>query len=74
MSQVMPGESIGVKSRSEGLMAKSSLTKLAAWMSDHDVPFLATSIGMVVMLFWAGSYKWTAQGAEGIIPLVANPH
>ena len=72
MSQVMPGESIGVESRSEGPMAKSSLTKLAAWMSDHDVPFLATSIGMVVMLFWAGSYKWTAQGAEGIIPLVAN--
>lgn len=75
MSQVKPGESIGAESRSEEpkrLLAKSGLTKLAAWMSDHDLPFLATSIGMIVMLLWAGSYKWTAQGAEGIIPLVAN--
>lgn len=27
---------------------------------------------MVVMLLWAGSYKMTAPGAEGIIPLVNN--
>ena len=27
---------------------------------------------MIVMLLWAGSYKMTAPGAEGIIPLVAN--
>jgi uncharacterized membrane protein YkgB len=52
--------------------AKSSLTKLAAWVSDHNIPFLVTSIGMIVMLLWAGSYKMTAPGAEGIIPLVAN--
>ncbi len=32
--------------------AKSSLTKLAAWISDRNVPFLVTSIGMVVMLLW----------------------
>jgi uncharacterized membrane protein YkgB len=29
-----------------------------------------TSIGMIVMLLWAGSYKMTAPGAEGIAPLV----
>ena len=52
--------------------AKSNLTKLAAWISDRNLPFLITSIGMIVMLLWAGSYKMTAPGAEGIVPLVAN--
>ena len=41
-------------------------------MSDRNLPFLITSIGMIVMLLWAGSYKMTAPGAEGIVPLVAN--
>jgi uncharacterized membrane protein YkgB len=27
---------------------------------------------MIVMLLWAGSYKMTAPGAEGLIPLVSN--
>ena len=53
-------------------VAKSNLTKLAAWISDRNIPFLITSIGMIVMLLWAGSYKMTAPGAEGIIPLVSN--
>src|ERR1700739_673094 len=52
--------------------AKSSLTRLAAWIDGHNVPFLVTSIGMIVMLLWAGAYKMTAPGAEGIIPLVSN--
>jgi uncharacterized membrane protein YkgB len=52
--------------------ARSNLTKLAAWIHDRELPFLISSIGMVVMLFWAGSYKMTAPGAEGIVPLVAN--
>jgi len=52
--------------------AKSPLTKAAAWTSDHNIPFLTTSVGMVVMLLWAGSYKMTAPGAEGIFPLVSN--
>jgi hypothetical protein len=51
---------------------RSSLTRLAAWISGHNVPFLVSSIGMIVMLLWAGSYKMTAPGAEGIIPLVSN--
>src|SRR6201989_696610 len=50
----------------------SNLFKLAAWISDRNIPFLVTSIGMIVMLLWAGSYKMTAPGAEGIIPLVSN--
>ena len=54
------------------IKAKSTLTKLAAWINDRNVPFLVTSIGMIVMLVWAGSYKMTAPGAEGIVPLVSN--
>jgi uncharacterized membrane protein YkgB len=52
--------------------AKSNLTRLAAWINDRNIPFLVTSIGMIVMLFWAGSFKMTAPGAEGIVPLVSN--
>jgi uncharacterized membrane protein YkgB len=52
--------------------AKSKLTKLAAWINDRNIPFLVTSIGMIVMLLWAGAYKMTAPGAEGIVPLVSN--
>jgi len=52
--------------------AKSKLTKLAAWINDRNVPFLVISIGMIVMLLWAGAYKMTAPGADGIIPLVSH--
>ena len=52
--------------------AKSNLTKIAAWISDRNIPFLVSSIGMIVMLLWAGAYKMTAPGAEGIAPLVAH--
>jgi uncharacterized membrane protein YkgB len=52
--------------------SKSGLSKFAAWIADRNIPFLVTSIGMVVMLLWAGSYKLTAPGAEGIVPLVSN--
>ncbi|HZC34233.1 MAG TPA: DUF417 family protein [Chthoniobacterales bacterium] len=59
---------------SAGLLTKatSNLIKLAAWINDRNLPFLITSIGMIVMLLWAGSYKMTRPGAEGIIPLVSN--
>lgn len=77
MSQVMLGQSMNAEKQdmaSAGLSreAKSSLTKLAAWISDRNIPFLVMSIGMIVMLLWAGSYKMTAPGAEGIVPLVSN--
>jgi uncharacterized membrane protein YkgB len=51
---------------------KSVLTKYAGWVGKHNLPFLVCSIGMIVMLLWAGLYKMTAPGAEGIIPLVTN--
>ena len=52
------------------LQAKSVLTKIAAFVADRNIPFLVCSIGMIVMLLWAGKFKMTAPGAEGIIPLV----
>ena len=52
--------------------AKSKITKLAAWTADRNIAFLIISVGMIVMLLWAGSYKMTAPGAEGIVPLVSN--
>ena len=78
MSEVLSGQAISaeqqdiVSSTDLSTKAKSSLTKLAAWIDDRNVPFLITSIGMIVMLLWAGSYKMTAPGAEGIVPLVSN--
>jgi len=52
--------------------ARSYLTRLAAWINDRNLPFLIISIGMIVMLLWAGSFKMTRLGAEGIVPLVSN--
>ena len=55
-----------------GLQAKSVLTKIASFVAGRNIPFLVCSIGMIVMLLWAGKFKMTAPGAEGIIPLVSN--
>jgi uncharacterized membrane protein YkgB len=55
-----------------GLQAKSVLTKIAAVVADRNIPFLVCSIGMIVMLLWAGKFKMTAPGAEGILPLVTH--
>src|ERR1700744_6122428 len=77
MSRIAPNNEVAAtpsQGSAAGLSesAKSPLTRLAAWISDHNLPFLVSSIGMIVMLLWAGSYKMTAPGAEGIIPLVSN--
>jgi len=72
MSQVSSGQAMSVEKQYLSQDAKTNLTKLAAWVNDRDVPFLITSIGLIVMLLWAGSYKMTAPGAEGIVPLVSN--
>jgi len=59
---------------SNGLLrnAKSNLTKVAAWITERDIPFLVCSVGLIVMLLWAGSFKMTGPGAEAITPLVSN--
>lgn len=48
------------------------LIRLSAWVTNQNIPFLVISAGMVVMLLWAGSYKMTVPGADGIVPLVNN--
>jgi uncharacterized membrane protein YkgB len=78
LSRISSGQAINgekpdqVSSRDLSKEAKSNLTRVAGWISDRNIPFLITSIGMIVMLLWAGSYKMTAPGAEGIVPLVSN--
>src|SRR5882762_11106117 len=72
MSLVLTGQAINAEKQDLSNDAKSVLTKLAAWINERNIPFLITSIGMIVMLLWAGSYKMTAPGAEGIVPLVSN--
>jgi reactive chlorine resistance protein C len=52
--------------------AKSPLTQLAAWIAERNVSFVVISLGMIVMLLWAGAFKMTAPGAEGIVPLVMH--
>ena len=42
----------------------SVLTKIAAFVADRNIPFLICSIGMIVMLLWAGKFKMTAAGAR----------
>jgi uncharacterized membrane protein YkgB len=78
MSQIQSNQAISVEKQdliaSAELFknANSNITKIAAWISDRNIPFLVSSIGMIVMLLWAGSYKMTRPGAEGIIPLVSH--
>jgi uncharacterized membrane protein YkgB len=48
------------------------IIKVATWISKKNLPFLVISIGMIVMLLWAGTYKMTVPGADGIVPLVSN--
>jgi reactive chlorine resistance protein C len=76
MSRTMIGETFtgsdSVPKHGDTPFPRTYLEKLAAWVSDRDLPFLVLSIGMAVMLLWAGTYKMTAPGAEGIIPLVSH--
>jgi uncharacterized membrane protein YkgB len=72
MSLVLTGRAINAEKQDLSKDAKSNLTKLAAWINKRNISFLITNIGMIVMLLWAGSYKMTAPGAEGIVPLVSN--
>lgn len=46
--------------------------RFSSWVSRNNLPFLVITAGMVVMLLWAGSFKMTLPGADGIVPLVDN--
>src|ERR1700744_157885 len=56
----------------QGNNNQNMLIKFASWVTKQNIPFLIITTGMIVMLFWAGSFKMTAPGAEGIVPLVTN--
>ena len=42
------------------------LARVAAWVTARNLPFLVTSIGMIVMLLWAGAFKMTRPGAKTV--------
>lgn len=68
----MEKTTIGASHHVSTVSGETTLTKIAAWVTTKNVPFLIIAIGMIVMLFWAGAFKMTAPGAEGIVPLVNN--
>jgi uncharacterized membrane protein YkgB len=78
MSEYTPNQTITPENRepsyADDLSGQPSraLIRLAIWVEDSQVAFVILSGGMIVMLLWAGSYKLTAPGAEGIVPLVSN--
>ena len=51
---------------------KNLIIKVSSWITKQNLPFWVISIGIIVMLLWAGSYKMTVPGADGIVPLVSN--
>jgi uncharacterized membrane protein YkgB len=60
--------SIDAPSKSTG----SRLVRLTNWVDDYNIPLIIIRLSIIVMLLWAGAYKLTAPGAEGIVPLVTN--
>lgn len=56
----------------KNVSSNNLIIRLAQTISNHNINFLVTITGMVVMLLWAGAYKMTDPGAEGIVPLVTN--
>ena len=63
-----PGDGVRGSQANTGnkLQAKSVLTKIAAFVADRNIPFLVCSIGMIVMLLWAGKFKMTALGQKAL--------
>ncbi|HEY9534343.1 MAG TPA: DUF417 family protein [Mucilaginibacter sp.] len=52
--------------------AQNILIRFSSWVNSRNLPFAIISTGIIVMLLWAGSYKMTVPGADGIVPLVNN--
>ncbi len=51
---------------------QNAVIKFASWVTRKNLPFLVITMGMVAMLLWAGAFKMTVPGADGIVPLVEN--
>lgn len=54
------------------LEGKSFLTQKTKFIDNLNLAFVVSLASIVIMLLWAGSYKMTRPGAEGIVPLVTN--
>ena len=63
---------IGIDSGIDKINMAQQLIALAAEVKQWDLPFYILTIGMIVMLLWAGAFKMTHTGSENITPLVIN--
>lgn len=52
--------------------SNTGLVFIAAWIKRKELSFWVGSIGLAVMLIWGGLFKLTAQGADGITPMVTH--
>lgn len=68
----MKNSEIGAANQFDQTAAQNVIIKFAAWVTKQNLPFLVISGGLIVMLLWAGFYKMTVPGADGIVPLVNN--
>ena len=59
-------------SQQTSLNKQDLLIRISSWISRQNLPFIIIGFGMIVMLLWAGTYKMTIPGADGIAPLVNN--
>jgi len=59
-------------SQQTNLNKQDLLIRISSWISRQNLPFIIIGFGMIVMLLWAGTYKMTIPGADGIAPLVNN--
>lgn len=50
----------------------SALVRNTQFVDKFNLPFIISVGSIAVMLLWAGAYKMTDLGGEGIVPLVTN--
>ncbi|SEI50514.1 Uncharacterized membrane protein YkgB [Dyadobacter sp. SG02] len=68
----MKNLAITTEDQNAALISEPALAKLAAKIEQLDLPFRVMLTAMTVMLLWAGAYKMTDPGSEGIEVLVNN--
>lgn len=68
----MKNLAISTEDQNAALISEPLLSKLAAKIEQLDLSFRVMLTAMTVMLLWAGSYKMTDPGSEGIEVLVNN--
>jgi reactive chlorine resistance protein C len=56
----------------ENLSSNSAFVRYTNWVDRYHLGINVCRLAFVVMLLWAGAYKLTAPGADGIVPLVST--